>query len=166
MATVWREGPRGWETASIREALAEGVRLVSAGRQPGRGVLLLVRRGVPVWVNGHPVLGGLRLLGHQDEVLVGRLRFFFSAESKPVIVPFRPSAGSRLPTCPVCRGPIREGEKAVECPGCGRWHHQADTSAHGRARHCWTYAATCRFCSHPTSLSGEPGWRPEEEGHG
>ena len=70
---------------------------------------------------------------------------------------------ARSPTCPLCRGPVRDGDRAVQCPGCGRWFHQTDAAEGKPAKPCWTYAPTCRFCNHPTALGGEHGWRPEME---
>jgi hypothetical protein len=103
------------------------------------------------------------VLEHRDEVLVGRRRFYFSNESTPAVVIFRVQPGVRPVTCPVCRGPIKDGEQAVQCPGCGRWFHQLEPAEGKPARRCWTFAAGCRICSHPTALTGEPAWRPEKE---
>jgi hypothetical protein len=112
-----------------------------------------------VWVrvNGLPVLGGLRLLGHKDEVLAEGARFFFSVESAPEVVVFQLPPGGRAPICPVCRGPVREGAQVVQCPGCSRWFHQLE------AKPCWTYAPACRFCNHPTPLVAGSAWRPDRE---
>jgi len=129
---------------------------------PRQGAVLLARDGVWVRVNGEPVLGGMRILEHKDEVLVEEIRLVFSQESTPVLVNFTATAGQRLPTCPICRGPIRDGMQAVQCPGCGRWFHQL--TAEGQpAKPCWTYAATCRFCQHPTAFTAESAWRPDRE---
>ena len=129
---------------------------------PRQGAVLLARPQAWVRVNGEPVLGGMRILEHKDEVLVEDVRLVFSQESVPVQVTFAAASGQRLPTCPICRGPIREGMQAVQCPGCGRWFHQL--SGDGQpAKPCWTYAPTCRFCNHPTALGGAAGWQPERE---
>src|SRR4051812_28999440 len=122
-----------------------------------QGTALLVRPGVRVRVNGEPVLGGLRLLDHRDEILVGGVRLLFSAETVPEVVSFTASEGMRTPVCPVCRGPVRAGLLAVQCPGCGRWCHMLE------GRPCWTYAPTCRFCNHPTALTADAVWRPGPE---
>jgi hypothetical protein len=71
--------------------------------------------------------------------------------------------GTRTPTCPVCRGPVRDGERAVQCPGCARWFHEIEKTDTRPAKPCWTYAPTCRFCNHPTALTGAAAWRPEME---
>jgi hypothetical protein len=137
----------------------EGIAFVSLPR----GAALLVRPGVRVRVNGEPVLGGLRLLEHKDEILVGSTRLFFSVESAPLVTLFQPSGGERVPVCPICRGPVREGVQAVECPGCGRWFHQTEATTDRPAKPCWTYASTCRFCNHPTSFAADAEWRPDRE---
>jgi len=124
---------------------------------------VVLPRGVVARVNGRPVLGGLRVLEHKDEVTLGPLRLFYSAESTPVVIVFQPPEGARLPTCPLCRGPVRAGDQAVQCPGCGRWFHQTNAADGKPAKNCWTYAPTCRFCNHPTALGGDAGWRPERE---
>jgi hypothetical protein len=168
MSRLWREvAGAGWLPLPFGgDSLGENVRVVSFGRGAEGGVGLLVRPGVTLRVNGLPVLGGFRLLEHKDEILVGSTRVFFSAEATPERATFRLQGEGRRPTCPVCRGPIKDGEEAVQCPGCGRWFHQLEGSDGQRAKTCWTYSESCRFCNHPTALTGEPVWRPEmEEGH-
>jgi hypothetical protein len=139
------------------------VRIVRFGEGAEGGIALLARSGVHVRINGLPVLGGIALLQHRDEILIRAERFYLSAETRPVVTTFQLESSSRRPTCPVCRGAVGDGEQAVRCPGCGRWFHQIEASESRKARSCWTYAATCRFCQHPTSLSGEAAWRPEQE---
>jgi hypothetical protein len=173
MSRLWREAAgsaAGWQPLPVGgDSLGENVRVVSLGRGAEAiiGLLVRLRPGVTVRVNGRPILGGFCVLEHKDEILVGRSRVFYSAESTPEPTLFRLEPGSlRFPTCPVCRGPIKDGEQAVQCPGCGRWFHQREESEGQRAKTCWTYSPTCRFCNHPTALTGEPVWRPEmEEGH-
>jgi hypothetical protein len=166
MSSLWIERPaRQWQS----RALVTG--RLQAGDElglPGIGLLalrqgaaLFVRDGVRVRVNGEPIVGGLRLLEHRDELLTEAGRCVFSGQSAPVVTAFALAGGERVPTCPVCRGPVRDGMTAVLCPGCGRWAHQSDT------RPCWLYAPACRFCNHPTSFAGEAAWRPDhEEDHG
>lgn len=162
MSRLWVKGQQGdWRSHAVPagQLLAgDGVGLPGVGLLGLRqGAALFVRAGVWVRVNGEAVLGGMRLLEHQDEVLTEAGRWYFSAQSAPVITTFSLPTGGRVPTCPVCRGPVREGEPAVQCPGCGRWAHQAE------ARACWAYAPACRFCNHPTSFADEATWRPGEE---
>jgi hypothetical protein len=168
MPSLWREiAGAGWQACPIADGSNDspaggGIRFLTLGAAD-KGVGLLVGPGVRVRVNGQPVVGGFRVLDHRDEILVDRTRYYFSAESTPVRVTFQAQAGARLPTCPVCRGPIKEGDEVVRCPGCTRWYHQLDATENRRAKPCWTYAATCRFCGHPTPLTGEFAWRPELE---
>lgn len=168
MSSLWREVPGSdWESVPVCADgldLAHGtVRLVRFGEGAEGGVALLARPGIHVRVNGLPVLGGLAVLQHRDEVLIETERFCFSAQTRPVVTAFCLEAGTRRPTCPVCRGAINDGDAAVRCPSCGRWYHQVEAGEGSRARTCWTYAATCRFDQHPTSLSGEVSWHPEQE---
>jgi hypothetical protein len=164
MSCIWH-APAGtdWRSRALPAGTAlagEEVGLPGVGflRLGGaeRGAALLVRPGVWARVNGAVVLGGMRLLDHKDEVLVGSARAFFSAEATPGVLAYR-SAGGRVPVCPTCRGPVRDGSGAVECPGCGRWYHQDGPKT------CWTYAPQCRFCNHPTPLTDGAAWRPDRE---
>lgn len=166
MGCVWLQRGGHWQARTIRgrpyaDELPElsGIAVVPLKQ----GAALFTRKGVHVRVNGEPVLGGLRVLEHKDEVLVGSERLFYSAEVTPLVVTFRPDAGERIPVCPVCRGPVRDGMQAVECPGCGRWFHQRPVSGDQPAKPCWTYAPTCRFCNHPTPLDVSAAWKPGPE---
>jgi hypothetical protein len=170
VSCVWREMPnRIWHAMPIRpgQPLTEaelgtaGVQLCELGTE--RGAVLLVELGVWVRVNSQPVLGGLRVLEHKDEILLAETRLYFSMESAPLVTIYRLAEGVRAPICPICRGPIRDGMQAVQCPGCGRWFHQLDAEGDRAAKSCWTYAPTCRFCSHPTAFDAEAAWRPERE---
>jgi hypothetical protein len=164
MSCIWLEGAGGaWEARPLAGRVLtleeQGAALVPLPR----AAALLVRPGVRAWVNGEPVLGGLRLLEHKDEVRLGATRLFFSVEAAPAVAAFRPAPGERVPVCPVCRGPVREGAQAVQCPGCGRWFHQLNAAGDRPAKPCWTYAPACRFCNHPTAFAAEASWRPGRE---
>jgi hypothetical protein len=166
MSTLWREcdGTR-WEPLAVAEAAPldeAGIRIFRFGQGADKGVGLLTRPGTRVLVNGQPVLGGFRVLEHRDEILAGHKRFYFSSESTPQVVVFRPLPGARPCTCPQCRGLIKDGDAAVQCPNCSRWFHQIEPGDGRSARRCWTFTDKCRICNHPTSLSGEPVWRPEK----
>ncbi len=115
----------------------------------------------PVRVNGLAVVGSLRVLDHKDELMLGESQMFFSAESAPVVETYQHDGSTRLPRCPVCRGEIADGHTVVCCPGCSRIYHLLDATDGSPAKPCWTYSPTCRFCEHPTSMSGEPTWQPE-----
>jgi hypothetical protein len=172
MSILWHEADGNhWESLSVAEDSplegdtlgAPGIRLLRFGSGPDRGVALMARSGVSVLVNGLPFAGGMRLLEHKDEVVVGRRRFFYSSESVPVVAIFSAAPGARATTCPICRGVIKDGMQAVRCPACTRWFHQIEAVGDQPARRCWSFAPTCRICSHPTALNGGPVWRPEAE---
>jgi hypothetical protein len=166
MSILWQQtAERTWKQLPLNAAPPLGLRFCPFGRGADRGMALLLAPDVRVWVNGLPVLGGLRVLEHKDEILLAGARLYFSAEATPVIATFQNRAGERIPSCPICRGQLKEGDAAVQCPGCGRWHHQLPAADGKPAKACWTYAATCRFCGHPTALTGQPAWRPEMEEH-
>src|SRR5262249_19499577 len=152
MSSLWKQtADRSWQQVPLVGVDPDGIRLFPFGRGAERSVALMAAPDTRVWVNGLPLLGGLRVLEHQDEILHGGGRLYFSAEGTPTVAAFHVQAGVRVPSCPVCRGPLKDGDAAVQCPGCGRWFHQAVTpvvDAPGspvRAKSCWTYAATCRF---------------------
>jgi hypothetical protein len=128
-----------------------------------KGAALFVQQGVWVRVNGEPILGGLRLLEHKDEILTSVGRLCFSQETPPAVVIYQPTLGQRPAVCPICRGPVIQGMQAVQCPGCARWFHQLDAIGDRPAKPCWTYAPTCRFCNHPTAFAAEAVWRPDRE---
>jgi hypothetical protein len=162
MSCIWIEAQGGWtaRTVPVGKPLTGedlGVPGIALLVLPRQGAVLLTRPEVWVRVNGEPVLGGMRIIEHKDEVLAGDIRFVFSQQGVPVVVGYTPVAGGRLPTCPVCRGVVREASASVQCPGCGRWFHQEG------AKTCWSYAPTCRFCNHPTSFDDESAWRPDRE---
>jgi hypothetical protein len=172
MSRLWQEVSRqGWRTVPLPAGQVlrgenlglEGVALFGLAQGSDRGALLMAGPGVWVRVNGLPLLGGARVLDHKDEILLKEGRLYFSLETTPTLTTFHLSEGDRPPTCPVCRGPIKDGAAAVQCPGCGRWFHQTEAAEGRPAKPCWTYAPTCRFCSHPTAFAAEAAWRPDRE---
>jgi hypothetical protein len=166
MGTLWTLTENGWQCRTLPdEGLAElgAAGFCRFGRGPDGGVALLVPGGIDARVNGEAILGGLRVLGHKDEILLGTARFAFSTEATPKLEIFHNEPAMRSPSCPVCRGPIQDGQTAVRCPGCGRCYHQITAADSEPARPCWTYAPTCRFCEHPTALTGAALWQPESE---
>jgi hypothetical protein len=175
MSCIWQEiSGQPWRAEPVlTDKLLRGERLgvpglIIFGLAHGaeRGALLMARPGLWVRVNGLPVLGCLHVLEHKDEILVASQRFYFSLETKPVIATYHIPEGSRAAICPICRGPIKDGSTAVQCPACSRWYHQIDATEGRQAKPCWTYAPTCRFCSHPTAFDAEASWRPDlEEAH-
>lgn len=174
MSTFWRVAGQSWESLRLDDVLARGgglglsgVMLFRFGQGVDAGVALATRTGVRVRLNGETLPGGLRVLQHKDEILLGNSRLVYSAETRPAIVTFRVEPGSRLPTCPICRGAVRGGDQAVRCPGmnCARWFHEiAGSEKDGvKPKRCWSYNAKCSLCGHPTTLDGGDVWRPELE---
>jgi hypothetical protein len=171
MSCVWQEVAKGWQAVPLPAGKVlrgadlglDGIALYPVVQGAERGALLMAAPGTWVRVNGHPILGGARVLDHKDEILVLGGRLFFSLETTPTVVSFHVPDGMRAPTCPICRGPIKDGMAAVQCPGCARWCHQIEAADGRTAKPCWTYAPTCRFCSHPTAFAAEAAWRPDRE---
>jgi hypothetical protein len=163
MSTLWQQrDDRSWQSRLLPEddvlEADDGLRFVrfKQGAQAGEAALLADLDTI-VHVNGEPVLGGFRTLEHQDEILTAGRRFYYSAETAPVKTEFHLQGGGKPPSCPVCRRKLEEGQKAVQCPRCSRWLHEMPE------RLCWSYFPNCPICKHPTALTGEPVWRPEED---
>lgn len=166
MSCLWVQTSDGrWHKHALpipsHELTSCGVHIATIGSGVDRVNALFTHPGVSVRVSGQPVLGGVCVLQHRDEILVNGVRIFFSSESRPEIVDFRPVAGVRLPKCGICRVVFQDGDRVVACPQCGRVFHENDASDDLQVKKCWTYRAHC-LCSHPTSLSGDT-WRPEME---
>lgn len=159
MSSLFRAQPdHSWESVPL-ESLNLGcpdVRLVRFGSGAEAGVALLAKPTARIRVNGLTIAGGLHVLNHRDELLVGRDRYCYSADATPVVTVFQLREGQRRPTCPVCRGQLKDGDQAVSCPRCERWFHQLDRKT------CWTYKPTC-LCQHPTALNGATAWHPAQE---
>jgi hypothetical protein len=176
MATIWKETPDGFAPAPLQftggsaalgisedsECQPDTLRVVPFRDGNKSSLALLVGQQVAVRVNGWPVIGGIRVLDHKDEITIGAQRMYFSAESQPVVATYRNDGSRRRPRCPICRAEVQDDQQIVCCPGCSRIYHQTTATADVQAKPCWTYAAECRFCGHPTSMSGEPTWRPDE----
>jgi hypothetical protein len=173
MTTMWREVAGGFEAKPLQVieggamldvgAAEGGLRIVPfrEGTRPSH--VLLVRDHLAARVNGWPVVGGIRVLDHKDEITVGGQRMYFSAQSQPTVEVYQHDGSQRGPRCPICRTEVQNGQAIVRCPSCLRIYHQIDATGDTPAKPCWTYSPECRFCSHPTSLSGDAAWRPEEE---
>ena len=106
-------------------------------------------------VNGMPVAAGIRALSDRDQVHVrGIGALFFSNETLARVEAF-PGSDHKL-FCPRCKQAIADGALSVRCPGCRVWHHQSDPLP------CWTYAASCALCPHPTEANARFRWTPED----
>ena len=156
MAILWTLEPGGtWRRDDLDGddlALAGGARLLR--RPDGRGErwLLLSPAAAGAVVNGRPAPPA-RLLRDRDELRLARSpRLVFGQEPEARVEPF---PGRVDAVCPRCRSPIAAGDAAVQCPGCHVWHHLTDELP------CWTHAATCGTCDHPTPLGAGPRWTPE-----
>jgi hypothetical protein len=169
MATIFSETENHWTPVTVAAggdsppALGGHARLLPIADGAERGLVLLVEPGHAAFVNGEPLIGQMQVLKHKDELLLDGARHFYSAESKPIVVPFHQAAGQRRPRCPVCRMAIEDGQPVVFCPGCARTFHEIAEAADHAAKCCWTYNTHCRFCQHPTDLGGSDFWTPAEE---
>ena len=120
-----------------------------------RGWHLLAPPHREVWLNGLPVLAGVRTLCDRDEIRTDAGdTFFFSTEELAAVTAL--PAGDATIMCPRCRQQVETGTSAVRCPQCNLWHHQSDTLP------CWTYAPTCAMCPQPSALDAGFQWTPTE----
>jgi len=179
MATIWKETQHGFEARPLPAGAGGteiGLRVLFADALPDlrvmpfrdrnrQGHALVAGENVVVRVNGAAMVSGLRVLDHKDEIAIGRQRVYFSAESAPIVETYQHDGSRRRPRCPICRAELQDGHSIVRCPGCSRIYHQIAAAGEAPEKPCWTYSPECRFCGHPTSLSGEPTWRPDDEEH-
>jgi hypothetical protein len=125
------------------------------GEGSSRVNVLVWGGGRSVRVNGLALTTGLRVLADKDEIAIGdRTPLFYTTESVAEIESFAGSA--REIFCPRCTLPIGKDKLVVRCPNCGIIHHQDAELG------CWTYAAGCAVCAHPTAMEAGFRWTPEE----
>lgn len=141
-------------TGDARDGSADAV-FLQHGTGNQRAWHLLAAPDAEVWVNGLPVLAGLRVLADRDEIRIdGRDTFFFSTEELARVTPM--PVTDKPVMCPRCRQRIEPDTLGVRCPQCGLWHHQSDDLP------CWTYAPTCALCPQPSALDAGFRWTPME----
>lgn len=121
--------------------------------------ILLSRLTSEVQVNGSHLTLGARVLRDRDEIVLTsaasghQSRHFFSTERLVHVEKLPPITGTTY--CPRCKESIKEGELVVQCPGCGAWHHQAESLP------CWSYSSRCALCDHSTEMNAGYRWTPE-----
>jgi hypothetical protein len=134
-------------------SMGSAVAIIVPGPLGGAARALIAPPRAAVWVNGDPLLLGIRVLADRDSIRVGSGQcFFYSTETLPRVVAF---PDHRVVPCNRCKTDITPGALVVKCPGCGAWHHQAGDMP------CWTYAQKCSACDQPTAMDGEYRWGPE-----
>jgi Zn finger protein HypA/HybF involved in hydrogenase expression len=132
-----------------------GAALLKVGDPNGALWVIVAGSDQTVHVNEYPLLLGIRALEDRDRIWVSGVgSFYFSTESLAAVECFS-GAGQKF-FCPRCKLEIEEGQTAVKCPQCSRWHHQTDEMK------CWTYTRHCALCPQPTSLDAGYLWMPEE----
>lgn len=186
MSTLWMQTsePPKWQAVDCGEIVDRfpdlPFQLVGIACDGRYETALLATDRQAIVINGESIIGGLRILQHRDEILVGRRRMYFSFESTPIVTVYAPPSDEPRVRCPVCRSALERGQVVVSCPGCRRMYHHAVTAGPddtapaptavprsagpAASKACWTYYETCKFCGHGTSLTGGNAWRPEEEG--
>jgi hypothetical protein len=181
MAHLWiRSRPREWAILPLETDRVQLERLaplaagageppvaddVEGGQTSGTSVLL---RSPDGWIllagaqgprlNGLPVPLAIRVLRDRDELHapgVGTL--YFSTETLAEIVEYR--APASVP-CARCTVPIADGDSAVTCPRCARWHH-GGRCRDGATKNCWGFSDRCAFCPQETNLDAGFQWTPE-----
>lgn len=131
------------------------VRMIRAGSDASPVWALVAAPGAHVRINGRVPVAGLRVLNDRDLIRTADgARYYFSSESVAAVEPF-PGA-ERSVYCGRCRMRVDAGSRAVCCPGCGIWYHQADDLP------CWTYSDQCSYCGTKTALDAGDAWTPED----
>ena len=142
------KGTATWRRSETAPNFAPAVIELSASGE----CLLFIAPDVHLAVNGTPVLNGVRVLQHRDEIASADAITYFSTEKLPEVVAF---SGSPV-KCGRCRSEIKEGSAAAMCV-CGLWYHASD-------RACFEYGdAVCIACGRPTRLDGAGLWCPKEQ---
>jgi hypothetical protein len=170
MAHLWIEDfPGEWAVLPLsapRVQLAPRLALAPASAPTDVGAALLVRADTardewhvlaphdePVWINGLPLISGVRVLTDRDEIrLASGDAFFFSTETLARVTAM--PALESVKSCPRCRAAIDPGTPAVCCPTCSLWHHQSEELP------CWLYSEVCASCSQATALTAGFQWTP------
>lgn len=150
MAHLWIRETDDWTPVVLvgEEVSLSGTTLLRSG-----DAWLLLPRDAQTRVNGSAVPATIRLLRDRDEISgVSTEPAYFSTERLAEIVPM-PDLG-RAVVCPRCRTAIEPAQPAVECPGCGLFHHET------AEKNCWSYAPACGSCPRPTGEVGYQ-WTPE-----
>lgn len=164
MAHLWVQdlSSRDWSVVTLDGAAAADAGspvLLDDAEAPSADTLLFDVGGLwvliapeTVYVNGSPLVGGVRVLRDRDEIRVGLRRVFFDEEEPARVVPF--PGGAQPVHCPRCLRPVSAGEPAVHSR-CGVWHHQTDEFP------CWTYSPSCSQCDQPSALDAGYAWSPD-----
>jgi hypothetical protein len=158
----WKRIPLGSSLFRITDVSSQ-ILITRFGESTEFAIALVAARGSRLAVNGLPVLGGLKVLDHRDEITADGVRFVFSGESLPEVTALHAEPGGRELRCSLCRGAIQDGMSVVRCPRCGRLFHQIDGGSESPEKYCWTYSERCRHCGHPTALSEASLWSPDDE---
>jgi hypothetical protein len=150
---LWRPAEEGsWQRLALAgEAVEIAGRSVQLLAAPA-GWLLMAQPEAALRLNGIVLPGSIRLLQDKDEIAIGGERMYFSTEEFTVVAPHQ---GESL-ICPRDKTPVKAGDLAVRCPGCGAVHHQSAELP------CWLYADTCSLCEQPTALDAGLRWTPED----
>lgn len=143
----WHDTPGAWFVIQLHRGTNFPLHLNALfvplqGRQCG-----LLARG-EVMINGLTAFP-LRMLADRDEIRVGGETVYFSADSPAEAVAFPAQTEA---ACGRCKGMLKAGELAVQCPLCRAWHHQTEELP------CWQHAARCSGCERSTERIG---WQPE-----
>lgn len=157
MPHLWNKADNNeWQPELLAGPVALGGQSSPVLVIPGAvGLVLLARGGV--YVNGEPLVLGIRRLVDRDEIVIGAERVFFSTEKKADVVPFKGIDGG-VCFCARCSTEITVGTPAVLCPGCGTWTHQSDELP------CFRYpkAATCPRCDQSNAADAEFRFHPAD----
>jgi hypothetical protein len=147
----WDDAAACWRTVAVDPGapIVSGSRAVALAVPRGQHGLLVDGDGGNLTINGLPTFP-LRILVDRDEIAVGGEVLYFTTEVPASAAPFRANAGGTV-ACPRCHGAMREGEIALRCPRCRRWHHQSD------ALPCWSYDPKCAACDRATA---DAPWQP------
>ena len=158
MPHLWFQTDRAWNVFPLEESpvalLPDSPVAISDVDTSDRVEAALHKRANGAWLLFAPAhsetrvnglrFPGIRLLQDRDEIRVSGKTLFFSTERLASVEAY---AGASKAFCPRCRQEIANGTPAVQCPGCGVWHHENGDL------NCWTYADHCALCPQKTPLN-------------
>jgi hypothetical protein len=126
--------------------IGRGLVVIAGGDQPPTWVAIAPHGSLRA--NGEPVVTGIRVLRHGDEIQCPPLEpLVFCDEHVSRVEPL-PQLDTPV-RCARCTGDITRDTPAVRCPACGHWCHE-----HGEFT-CWTATTQCPVCGQSTVLAGD-----------
>ncbi len=112
------------------------------------------RSSPQIFINGSVLDVHIIILQDRDYIGDGRVGMYISLETLPQVKAF--TTGDDKTYCVRCKTEVKDGDKAVTCPGCLLVYHE-DVEI---GLNCFTYSNTCVH-GHPTAMNAGYKWNPD-----